>query len=379
METTEDTIAIQNFSHPDFERSATFSAMLSMENDFDAYSALNDLRRVDGTLTAASVRKVFYETKVLVDEWAIGEADFSQLANLFNDDIESEPIEDEILLTLKSADIKGTSVKLTKQLDRAMYTKVNKILEGLGGKWNSKLQTHVFADVDPEEAIAGFLETGKLDKVEKFGFFETQPPLGASVTRRLKLEPGDKVMEPSAGTGNLAMLAAEIVGKENVICYELQSKNCAALRAKGFDVVEGDFLKIAPCPVADCVLMNPPFEKQADIDHVMHAYKFLKPGGRLVSIMSASLTFRSNKKTLQFREFLHSVGAEIIDNPADAFKASGTMARTVTISFQKSHVADAVATCPASVIDSCTPAPAPEISVVSQASREVTQQVCFEF
>lgn len=379
MKLSDDPIAMQKHSHPDFGRSATHSACITMENDFKNWSALNDLRRIDGTLTAASVRKIFYDQEVSIDEWVIGEVDFIELAALFSDASEPEALEDDVLLSLKSAEIVGTSVKLTKQLDRAMYTKVNKILEGLGGKWNRKLQAHVFADVDPEEVIAGFIETGKLDKVEKFGFFETQPPLGASVAQRLEMQPGDIVMEPSAGTGNLAMLAAEIVGKANVICYELQAKNCAALRGKGFDVVEGDFLKMAPYPVADCILMNPPFEKQADIDHVMHAYQFLKPRGKLASIMSASVTFRTNKKTLQFREFLNSVGAEIIDNPADAFKASGTMVRTVTISFQKSHEAEAAATCLAPIVVSIATAPEPAITVASPASREVTQQVCFEF
>ena len=30
--------------------------------------------------------------------------------------------------------------------------------------------------------------------------------------------------------------------------------------------------------------MNPPFKDGADIDHIMHAVKFLRPGGRLVAL-----------------------------------------------------------------------------------------------
>jgi 16S rRNA G1207 methylase RsmC len=36
--------------------------------------------------------------------------------------------------------------------------------------------------------------------------------------------------------------------------------------------------------------MNPPFARQADIHHVNHALKFLKPDGLLVSVMSAGVT-----------------------------------------------------------------------------------------
>jgi 16S rRNA G1207 methylase RsmC len=34
----------------------------------------------------------------------------------------------------------------------------------------------------------------------------------------------------------------------------------------------------------DCVLMNPPFSKGQDVAHILHALKFLKPGGRLVAL-----------------------------------------------------------------------------------------------
>jgi hypothetical protein len=36
----------------------------------------------------------------------------------------------------------------------------------------------------------------------------------------------------------------------------------------------------------DRVVMNPPFDHGADIKHVEHARKFLKPGGRLVAVVA---------------------------------------------------------------------------------------------
>ena len=74
---------------------------------------------------------------------------------------------------------------------------------------------------------------------------------------------------------------------------------------------------------------------QADIDHVLHAFKFLKPGGRLVSIMASSVTYRENKKTIDFRELINRQGF-IEQNPVDAFKASGTRVNTVTVVLNKS-------------------------------------------
>jgi hypothetical protein len=54
--------------------------------------------------------------------------------------------------------------------------------------------------------------------------------------------------------------------------------------------------------------MNLPFAKQDDIRHVLHALKFLKPGGHLVAIMSASTMFRANKLATDFRELVASMG-----------------------------------------------------------------------
>jgi hypothetical protein len=52
--------------------------------------------------------------------------------------------------------------------------------------------------------------------------------------------------------------------------------------------------------------MNPPFEKGQDIEHVRHAYDQLKPGGRVVAIMSEGPFFRSDKKATEFRDWLES-------------------------------------------------------------------------
>lgn len=96
-------------------------------------------------------------------------------------------------------------------------------------------------------------------------------------------------------------------------------------------VLQSDFLAQSPQPQYDRVIMNPPFEKQADIKHVLHAHKFLKPGGRLVSVMAASVLFRTNRLTVEFREFIQAKGGWIQELPEGSFKTSGTMVNTVIV------------------------------------------------
>lgn len=338
MQFTDDELLAIQFSRSEhYGMSATHSASLTMGNCCKIHEMIDARRRIDGTVTAADVKFVYDAAKVELDEWALGPVNFAEIADDFNQDREPEPITDVVRNSLTTMTVTGTSAKLSAQLDRADYAKVNKILEALGGKWNKKAGAHVFAGLDPEEVIATYLETGKLDKPEKFGFFPTPAPLARELVKLAGLRPGHSVLEPEAGVGGIASICAEVVGKGNITCYEIQQRNCDVLRSLGFAVEQADFLTVEPAQQFTHVILNPPFERQQDIDHVLHAFKFLEPGGTIAAIMSIAVNFRTNSKTTQFRAFLDSMGATIRVNDKDAFKESGTAAQTVSIVFKKPH------------------------------------------
>jgi hypothetical protein len=81
----------------------------------------------------------------------------------------------------------------------------------------------------------------------------------------------------------------------------------------------------------DRVVMNPPFADQADIAHVTHALTFLKEGGKLVAIMSAGMSFRTDRKATAFRATIERMGGTIETLPPDSFKVSGTGVNTVMV------------------------------------------------
>jgi 16S rRNA G1207 methylase RsmC len=80
----------------------------------------------------------------------------------------------------------------------------------------------------------------------------------------------------------------------------------------------------------DLIVMNPPFSKQQDIDHVSKALDILRTGGILISIMPEGTFFRQNKKTVAFwkKVYDNSESCDIIELPENSFKSSGTMVRT---------------------------------------------------
>lgn len=192
----------------------------------------------------------------------------------------------------------------------------------------------------PEEQQA-IEQANKLEKkmdavrfIKIDGYFPTQGRALDLVLEAANLEEGLKVLEPSAGSGHILDALKDRFGLV-ADAFEINHSLSEILKAKGYKVQDSDFLKAATAPIYDRIVMNPPFERLQDVDHVLHAYKFLKPGGRLVSVMSPSAFFRGDKKSDAFRDWIDRFGAEVIDLPGGSFKASGTNVATKLIVIDK--------------------------------------------
>lgn len=226
------------------------------------------------------------------------------------------------------------------QLPRKTYEAVNKVLNFLGGKWNRKQKAHVF-DKPIEEAIDNVVLTGSVRDLKKeFQFFETPPKVADGLVTYAEVKPHHFCFEPSAGGGNIARALAKIVGKDNIDCLDIQPDLLDSLKKEGFCIFPAqNFLNLNPSsPDIDQyarIVMNPPFTRQQDLEHVEHALGFLKPGGILVSIMSPSIQYRTNKKTLAFLNMLSAYRHETKSLPEGTFKMSGTLVSTIILKVWK--------------------------------------------
>jgi hypothetical protein len=175
------------------------------------------------------------------------------------------------------------------------------------------------------------------------GFFPTPIELIAQLYKYANVTDSDLILEPSAGKGDiLDYLAFKRNSKENLHAVEINPTLREILKLKGYNVVESDFLSYNPTFKYDKIIMNPPFEKGLDIDHVNHALSMLKPNGILVSIMGEGTFFRSFNKEKEFRQKLEQMGAFISPTIKDAFKngfnSTGVAIRIVKIQMSETDV-----------------------------------------
>lgn len=246
-------------------------------------------------------------------------------------------ISDSVRDVLARSTITATSVALPEQLDRKLYDEVNKALAGAGGKWSRKDKAHVF-DRDPREILGLAVETGKATNVRtKLQAFYTPGPLAARMVQAadtaLRLVGPILMLEPSIGEGALARAAAEHWGERlRIVGYDIDKLTCvrAASALDGLcysKIYERDFLKVESPdePAFDLVLMNPPFTGGADIAHVTHAWRFVRPGGVLAAIMSPHFQHAKTKAAVAFRSLIESLGvrAETEDIKPGTFEHTG--------------------------------------------------------
>ncbi len=143
--------------------------------------------------------------------------------------------------------------------------------------------------------------TRRSEESQAFQQFSTPIPLGLGALCAAAVTPGDRVLEPSAGTGLLAILAE--IGGGALVLNELADTRADLLAhlfpdltVTRFDAAQiDDHLDRAINTTV--VLMNPPFSAMANVSgrmadaayrHVASALARLANGGRLVAITGAN-------------------------------------------------------------------------------------------
>ncbi|RRY11316.1 strawberry notch family protein [Brucella anthropi] len=163
----------------------------------------------------------------------------------------------------------------------------------------------------PAERLAALTKVARLlpthtrrsEEAQAFQQFSTPTPLGLAALTAASLTPADRVLEPSAGTGLLAVLV-EVAGSDLILNElaetraDLLASLFPAIAVTRFDAAQiDDHLDRAAIP--SVVIMNPPFSVMANVSgrvadaayrHIASALARLAPGGRLVAITGANFS-----------------------------------------------------------------------------------------
>jgi predicted RNA methylase len=238
------------------------------------------------------------------------------------------------LLRLKCFKKGTTHVEI---LDQKYIDQLNRIMAerypgAISDSWSSKNGEKTW---NPHRDLKR--KRSSITKVARQSFY-TPENVAEQMVAALKISYGATVLEPSAGNGALIRAVLRKKRCTELVAVEddpvaLEALDCLARSGEGrfeLRIRNRCFMSIAPEELGtfDGVVMNPPFANGQEAAHVRHAYKFVKPGGSLVAIMSAGIDFRTDGAYDGFSEFLAGNEAEVSVLPAGTFRESGTNVET---------------------------------------------------
>ena len=216
--------------------------------------------------------------------------------------------------------------------------------EGKGGKKKDRDLATTMSDFD--RAISYYFgqqkKNSRTKAAEGEDYYATPEPIGLKMVEWLHSEPGDKVLEPSAGHGAIARWLPDYTDRTVVEpSLELASRLGLITDARQ---INDRFENLHITNKYNGIVMNPPFGVggKVAIDHLAKAFTHLSEGGRLVALIPEGPA--ANKR---FEEWLYAKderGRSKLDNahlirsltlPAFAFERAGTNVKTRIVVIDK--------------------------------------------
>ena len=238
---------------------------------------------------------------------------------------------------LKHCTLEDNVLKLPAvQFNKKSYAEAKKWIEEAGGNWQGgKVQGFTFPF--NADRVFSILKEGKKCNLHlEYQFFETPNEIADWLVMLAGgIHDNDTVLEPSAGRGSIIKAIHRSCPSVVVECYELMPENREFLNSLENVILLGeDFTKNAVGCYSK-IIANPPFSNNQDIDHVRLMYEHLTPGGTLAAITSPHWRFASEKKCVNFRDWLDKVNGKIFDIAPGEFKENGTTINTIAIVITK--------------------------------------------
>lgn len=218
------------------------------------------------------------------------------------------------------------------QLDRKDYLALSKELTALGGAWKGgKISAFVF-NFDPQLILDRLLSDNNTNIKKSTQFFPTPNKIVKQMFELVSINKDDTILEPSAGQGAIIEELLKLNNNPIAFC-ETEEININILKEKFGNTIKQigtNFLDVENC-FFNKIIANPPFSKHQDITHIKHMFSLLDLNGSLVSLSGTSWKHNSDKKSVDFRNWLKTKDHQVIDISAGEFSSSGTQIATCII------------------------------------------------
>lgn len=203
--------------------------------------------------------------------------------------------------------------------------------EGTGGKAKDYANKNALTDFDRAKSyyFAQQKKTSKNKAAEGKDYFATPEPIGLKMVEWANLKDGEAVLEPSAGHGAIARWFPATT--KNIAIEP--SRQLASLTQMNFDgnVIEDTFENYNTINKFNAIVMNPPFGTggKTAIDHVAKAFKHLRDGGRIVTIVPQGPSCQKHlDRWLDGEDGKNATVIKEIKLPGSTFSRAGTTVAT---------------------------------------------------
>lgn len=239
---------------------------------------------------------------------------------------------------LKHCTLENNVLKLPRvQFNKKSYAEAKKWIEEAGGSWSGgQVQGFTFP-FNPERVFSILKEGKRCNLQQEYQFFETPSAVADWLVMLAGgIHKDDIVLEPSAGRGALIKAIHRACPTVKVDCYELMPENREYLRTlDNVLLLDEDFTKDNANNRYTKIIANPPFSNNQDIDHIKLMFQRLETSGILAAITSSHWCFSSEKKCIDFKNWLNKVGGKTFKIEAGEFKESGTAIATMAVVIHK--------------------------------------------
>ena len=177
------------------------------------------------------------------------------------------------------------------ETDKAARAEASRVIEMIGGiECRERGSSWFQFDFNPDQVIDEIVASGCIPDQKSHQFYATPDVVADAAIEEAQITDADECIEPSAGNGALA----DRLPKERTTCIEIAPLRCKILTEKGHSVEQADFLEWSERAWAegrrvDKIIANPPFSEGRAQAHLLAAARLVKPGGRMVFVLPASM------------------------------------------------------------------------------------------